>query len=44
MDQQVLPTELTITEHGCPTEQIVDMSKMGMEQCLDKMVAIFAGV
>jgi len=35
-------TELTVTEHGYTTEQARDLSKAGMEQCLDKMSAIFA--
>ena len=32
-------TEFTVTEYGYPNEQIVEMSKGGMEQCLDKMAA-----
>jgi uncharacterized protein YndB with AHSA1/START domain len=36
-------TELTVTEHGYTSEQARELSKMGMEQCLDKMAAIFAG-
>lgn len=35
-------TELTVTEYGWTVGQMMDMSKMGMEQCLDKMAAIFA--
>lgn len=35
-------TEMTVTEHGYVTEQARDLSKTGMEQCLDKMAAIFA--
>jgi uncharacterized protein YndB with AHSA1/START domain len=35
-------TELTVTEYGYPSDQIADLSKAGMEQCLDKMAAIFA--
>ena len=35
-------TELTVTEHGWPVGQMMEMSRMGMEQCLDKMAAIFA--
>jgi len=35
-------TEMTVTEFGYPSAQIVEMSKMGMEQCLDKMATIFA--
>ena len=36
-------TELTVTEHGYTTEEARDLSRAGMEQCLDKMAAIFAG-
>lgn len=35
-------TELTVTEHGWTVGQMREMSRMGMEQCLDKMAAIFA--
>lgn len=35
-------TEMTITEYDWPVGQMMEMSKMGMEQCLDKMAAIFA--
>jgi uncharacterized protein YndB with AHSA1/START domain len=35
-------TELTVREHGWTPGQMMDMSRMGMEQCLDKMGAIFA--
>jgi uncharacterized protein YndB with AHSA1/START domain len=35
-------TELTVTEYGYASEQVRDFSKAGMEQCLDKMAAIFA--
>ena len=35
-------TELTVTEYGWTADQMMEMSKMGMEQCLDKMAAIFA--
>jgi uncharacterized protein YndB with AHSA1/START domain len=34
-------TELTVTEYGYASEQIADMSKSGMAECLDKMEAIF---
>ena len=34
-------TELTVTEHDWPVGQMMEMSRMGMEQCLDKMAAIF---
>jgi hypothetical protein len=33
-------TELTVTEYGYPTPQIVEVSKAGMEQCLDKLVGL----
>ena len=36
-------TEMTVTEHGYTTEQARDLPRAGMEQCLDKMAAIFAG-
>ena len=35
-------TELTVTEYDWTVGQMMEMSKMGMEQCLDKMAAIFA--
>ena len=35
-------TEMTVTEHGYTTEQARDLSRAGMEQCLDKMAATFA--
>ncbi len=35
-------TELTVTEHDWTVGQMIEMSRMGMEQCLDKMAAIFA--
>jgi uncharacterized protein YndB with AHSA1/START domain len=34
-------TELTVTEYGYANEQIVEQSRAGMAQCLDKMAAIF---
>ena len=36
-------TEMTMTEHGYTTDQAHDLSKAGLEQCLDKMAAMFAG-
>jgi uncharacterized protein YndB with AHSA1/START domain len=36
-------TEMTVAEYGYTTERARDLSKAGMEQCLDKMAAIFAG-
>ncbi len=35
-------TELVVTEHDWTVGQMMEMSKMGMEQCLDKMAALFA--
>jgi len=35
-------TELTVTEFGYTSEQARDISEAGLEQCLDKMAAIFA--
>jgi uncharacterized protein YndB with AHSA1/START domain len=35
-------TEVTFTEHGWTEGQMMELSRMGMEQCLDKMAAIFA--
>lgn len=35
-------TEMTVTEYGYASQDLVKMSRMGMEQCLDKMAAIFA--
>ena len=32
-----LQTEMTVTEYGYTSPQIYDLSKMGLEQCLDKM-------
>ncbi len=32
-------TEMTITEYGYGSQQTADMSKAGLEQCLDKMAA-----
>ncbi len=36
-------TQMSVTEYGYTTEQARDLSKAGMEQCLDKMAAMFAG-
>jgi uncharacterized protein YndB with AHSA1/START domain len=36
-------TELTVTEYGYTSDQVVEVSRAGMEQCLDKMAASFAG-
>jgi pimeloyl-ACP methyl ester carboxylesterase len=35
-------TEVTVTEYGYPAEQIVEISRAGMDQCLDKMAALWA--
>jgi uncharacterized protein YndB with AHSA1/START domain len=35
-------TELTVTEFGYASDEAHDISKAGMEQCIDKMAAIFA--
>ena len=35
-------SKLTVTEQGYESDQIIDLSKAGLEQCLDKMAAIFA--
>jgi uncharacterized protein YndB with AHSA1/START domain len=34
-------TEMTITEYGYVSDQQYDLSKGGLEQCLDKMAAMF---
>ena len=34
-------TELTVTEYAWPEGQMLEMSRMGMEQCLAKMAATF---
>ena len=36
-------TRLEMTEHGYTTIEARDMSKAGLEQCLDKMAALVAG-
>ena len=35
-------TEMKVTEYGYTSDQAVNISKVGLEQCLDKMAAIFA--
>ena len=35
-------TEMTVTEYGYASDQVVEMSKQGLEQCLDKMAAALA--
>jgi uncharacterized protein YndB with AHSA1/START domain len=39
MDDQT--TEITVVEHGWQEGQMMEMSEMGMKQCLEKMAAIF---
>lgn len=34
-------TRLTVTEYGWTAGHMMDMSRLGMEQCLDKMAATF---
>jgi uncharacterized protein YndB with AHSA1/START domain len=34
-------TEMTVTEYGWTVGQMMEMSKLGLNQCLDKMAAIF---
>ena len=35
-------TEITVTEYDWTVGQMMELSKLGMEQCLDKMAALFA--
>lgn len=35
-------TEMTIIEHGYTTKGARDLSQAGLEQCIDKMAAIYA--
>ena len=35
-------TELTVTEYGWTVGHMMELSQKGLEQCLDKMAAIFA--
>jgi uncharacterized protein YndB with AHSA1/START domain len=35
-------TEMTVTEYGYTSEETFNLSKLGLEQCLDKMAASFA--
>jgi uncharacterized protein YndB with AHSA1/START domain len=34
-------TQMTVTEHGYTTDEAVETSRLGLEQVLDKMAAIF---
>jgi hypothetical protein len=36
-------TKLTVHEFGYPNAEIVEVSRAGMEQCLDKMASALAG-
>ena len=36
-------TEVTVTEYGWTEGQMMEMSRMGMEQCLDKLEAVLKG-
>jgi hypothetical protein len=35
-------TEVTVTEYGYTSADVVELSKSGMSECLDKMEAIFS--
>jgi hypothetical protein len=35
-------TVATVTEQGYTSDQLLEMSKVGLEQCLDKMAALVA--
>ncbi len=35
-------TEVTVTEHDWTAGELREMSRVGLEQCLDKMAAVFA--
>ena len=35
-------TQIIVTEHDWPVGHLMEMSRMGMEQCLNKMAAILA--
>lgn len=35
-------TEMTVTEYGYTSDEILEISRAGLEQCLDKMAASFA--
>jgi uncharacterized protein YndB with AHSA1/START domain len=37
-------TRIAVTEYGYASEHIVEVSRVGLEQCLDKMAAIFVRV
>ena len=35
-------TDFTVTEHGYTTPDVVELSRTGMDQCLDKLAALLA--
>jgi hypothetical protein len=35
-------TEVRVTEYGWPAGPMTEMSRLGLEQCLDKMAALYA--
>lgn len=35
-------TEMTVTEFGYTSDDVIELSKAGLEQCLDKMAVSFA--
>jgi hypothetical protein len=35
-------TEMTVVEHGYTNEEARNISQVGLEQCVDKMAAIYA--
>lgn len=35
-------TEITVTEHDWPAGRMMELARTGLDQCLDKMAAIFA--
>ena len=37
-------TEITVTEYGWPVGQMMELSKQGLEHCLNKMVTLFVKV
>jgi len=37
-----IKTEMTVTEYGYSSDQAFDLSKAGLEQCLDKMAEALA--
>lgn len=39
---QATQTEFSVTEFGYTDAQVVEMSRLGMEQCLDKLAAAIA--